>query len=228
MRPVTKLLPLALFLAGPLTLHAQENLPPANNLPDIPEEGGAEETPSEPQLELRSLRYGGSGCPVGSINTSTGAELANGRLSIHWDEFMVELGPDTPLSGARKNCVISFDLAVPEGYQYALSEYKYRGFAALDPGVSSDVSISSYFEGGKSFPYSFRWTGPQESDFVISDFIGIDKKIWSPCGLKRAFNTNIALRLISNKKQNPDAKGLLLLDFTEPLAFRFELRRCSL
>lgn len=83
-------------------------------------------------VAVRGVRLAGSGC----ASALGGATMtADGKiLSILFDNYGIEIGQGSAnptLNSIQKDCRILIDVEVPEGFQYALEQTDYRGFAAL-------------------------------------------------------------------------------------------------
>lgn len=159
-------------------------------------------------VAIKKLSFAGSGCPAGSIS----GRLASGfsAFTLFFDNFVAEVGPGVPRSEIRKNCTISVDLKVPPGWSYAVAEVDYKGFVALDRGVTAKQISSYYFMGDvSSARLSTTLTGPLAANYKMKDMLGIEALVWSPCGATRALNINAQVLLTSSNRYS---HGLISLD----------------
>lgn len=157
---------------------------------------------------VRSMSFGGSGCPAGSVAQNFSDDYGNIRFMF--DEFVAELGPGISRRENRKNCQINIDLDYPQGWSYAISEGNFRGYVSLDQGVRSTITTSYYFQGQReraSLRSVFR--GEIDDDYEMSDRLGISALVWSPCGAGRSLNVNTQVRIYSRSR---NASGLMTLD----------------
>lgn len=81
---------------------------------------------------IRGVRLAGSGC----ANSSASASItSDGQLmSLLFDNYAAEIGIGSQNPNAtslKKDCRVLIDVDVPFGYQYAIEQTEYRGFAAL-------------------------------------------------------------------------------------------------
>ena len=81
---------------------------------------------------IRGVRLTGSGC---SESTATASITADGQLlSLLFDNYSAEIGTGSQNPNAtsiKKDCRVLIDVDVQAGYQYAIEQTEYRGFAAL-------------------------------------------------------------------------------------------------
>lgn len=81
---------------------------------------------------IRGVRLNGSGCQNSSASASI---TSDGQLlSLLFDNYSAEIGMGSQnpnLTSIKKDCRVLIDVDVPFGYQYAIEQTEYRGFAAL-------------------------------------------------------------------------------------------------
>jgi hypothetical protein len=116
--------------------------------------------PPADEITIRDTTYSGSGCPQGSVSTSTSDDKTvsaivhpitqpptNPKQVITWgfDSFQTYIGPDIKASEKSKNCQLHLNLAYPGGFQYAVVDATYHGWARLDEGVTGSFITTYYF-----------------------------------------------------------------------------------
>lgn len=83
-------------------------------------------------VTIRGVRLTGSGCNEASASASI---TSDGQfLSVLFDNYSAEIGIGSQNPNAtsiKKDCRVLIDVDVPFGYQYAIEQTEYRGFAAL-------------------------------------------------------------------------------------------------
>ncbi|MBC7457681.1 MAG: DUF4360 domain-containing protein, partial [Bdellovibrionaceae bacterium] len=83
-------------------------------------------------VTIRGVRLSGSGCDAANASAVT---TADGKiLSVLFDNYIAEIGQGSEnpqLTSLKKDCRVLIDVDVPFGFQYALNETQYRGFAAM-------------------------------------------------------------------------------------------------
>ena len=83
-------------------------------------------------VTIRGVRLSGNGC--GPASASAIVTPDGKTLSVLFDNYSAEIGQGSSNPAAttiQKDCRVLIDVDVPAGYQYALQETDYRGFAAL-------------------------------------------------------------------------------------------------
>ncbi|KAH8659181.1 hypothetical protein BGZ60DRAFT_382304 [Tricladium varicosporioides] len=123
---------------------------------------------------------------------------------------MASIGPGVAITNNRANCQLNINLQYPSGFQYSVLGTDFRGYAALDSGVTGVQSATYYFSGSStqaSTQTTFK--GPFNSDYAISDKIPFTSTIWSPCGAALPLNINSQVRLTST---NVNGTGLITED----------------
>lgn len=149
---------------------------------------------------------------------------------------MAQYGSGVSQADTRKNCLINVELLYPGGFQYSIAQTNYRGYAAIDKGVTGTLKSTYYFSGQTqqvSNPQTnllgegnmsdsiqasaeVKFVGPISGDYVKSDNIENTSTVWSPCGASGALNINSQVRLEKNTTPNPNnPKGLLTTDSTD-------------
>lgn len=177
---------------------------------------------------LRSVVASGSGCPASS--PELGVVLDKDELVMTLPSMIVEWGPTLAKALSRKNCVITLDVAVPQGWQYSLISWENSGFVKLDESLRAEVGLQYFFEGAAGKKLSQTFQGPFESDFHVRDFISIAAQSWSSCAAPRKLNFNTLVRIQSNvTPPEPEARGFLELGShweLNTLRMQLNWRRC--
>ncbi|HET9240335.1 MAG TPA: DUF4360 domain-containing protein [Oligoflexus sp.] len=177
---------------------------------------------------LRSVVASGSGCPASS--PELGVVLDQDELVMMLPSMLVEWGPGLAKVLSRKNCVITLDVAVPQGWQYSLGSWENSGFVKLDAGLRAEVGLQYFFEGGTGQRLSQIFQGPVESDFRFRDVFSIAAQSWSTCAAPRKLNINTLVRIQSNvSPPEPEARGFLELGShweSNILKMQLNWRRC--
>lgn len=160
-------------------------------------------------VRIRNIMYNGSGCPIGSVGQNIAPDFK--AFTLTFSDYIAEIGPGIPLSDARKNCQLTLDMYFPQGWQFAIATFDYRGYVTLDTRVQATQSSAYYFQGqGQTGRFSTNFSGPVDRDYQFRDTIGLTSLVWSPCGATRALNINTQVRL--NNRSNPNGSGLITTD----------------
>lgn len=163
------------------------------------------DVPNPKEVYVRSISYGGRGCPQGSVGQSLSEDRTS--LTLIFDEFVASVGPGVPVTEARKNCQISLDLFVPQGWQFSVADFEYRGYVQLPAGVTAAQQSLYYFPGevqqGRG---ATAFVGPVAKDYLVRDPIALQS--WSPCGGVRPLNINTQIMIIGSST----APGQITMD----------------
>ncbi|KAI1351070.1 hypothetical protein F5Y01DRAFT_304924 [Xylaria sp. FL0043] len=172
---------------------------------------GSGTAPDPSQIQIASVSASGNGCPQGSVST----ELSPDRqvVTFGFDSFQTYIGPGTSVADRTKNCQLHLNLNYPGGFQYAVVESTYHGYAQLEKGVTGTFFSTYYFSqspadttttttsisGGVS-PWDFG------DVYTKQDQIPTASIIWSPCGATGILNVNNRIALTST---NSSAYGTI-------------------
>jgi hypothetical protein len=66
-----------------------------------------------------------------------------------FDSYVASIGPGVSATENRKNCQLNLDLQYPSGFQYSIFATTFRGYTAMDAGVSGVQKATYYFSGRK-------------------------------------------------------------------------------
>jgi len=70
----------------------------------------------------------------------------------------------------------------------------YRGFFDLGPSSSGYQQSLYYFQGlTQQARLQTNFVGPKSGNYTISDTLGLNATVWSPCGARRGLNINSSL-----------------------------------
>ncbi|TKX19998.1 hypothetical protein C1H76_7882 [Elsinoe australis] len=166
------------------------------------------DAPDPTQVQITGLTYGGTGCPQGTVASVISADRT--YMTLIFDSYVASLAPGVAVTENRKNCQLNVGLHYPGGFQYSIFSADYRGYAALDKGVTGTQKSTYYFSGQtQQTSTETTFTGPMSKDYLINDQAESTSAIWSPCGAEGLLNINSQVRLTSTDKK---ASGLLTTD----------------
>lgn len=66
-------------------------------------------------------------------------------VTLIFDSYVASIGPGIAVTENRKNCQLNVDLLYPGGFQYSVFSADYRGYAAVDKGVTGTIKSTYYF-----------------------------------------------------------------------------------
>jgi len=165
----------------------------------VPQSGTA---PDPAQITIIESSYSGSGCPQGTVSTSTSPDKT--VITYGFDQFQTYIGPGTKASDHSKNCQLHLNLKYPGGFQYAVVDATYHGFARLDKGVTGAFLTSYYFSQDASKTSTTRMTATGGGDLALGqvytkqDKVETTATVWSPCGTTGLLNINNRISLTSS------------------------------
>jgi hypothetical protein len=90
---------------------------------------------------LRSLQMA---LQVFSTTASPSSLISEQVVTLGFDSFLALIGPTAAQADKSKNCQIHLNLQYPGGFQYAVVDAVYHGYARLDAGVTGTF-LSTYF-----------------------------------------------------------------------------------
>jgi len=152
-------------------------------------------TPNPNEVYVRSISYGGSGCPQGTV----GSSFSNDRKSftLMFDSFVASSGPGVAVTESRKNCQLNVNLMLPNGFSYSVASFDYRGYVGLPAGVSAEQRSTYYFQGEVSQASgATRFSGPVNKDYLARDNVPVAAMVWMPCNRVAPLNVNASVRLM--------------------------------
>jgi hypothetical protein len=124
--------------------------------------------PDPSQVTIKGITTSGTGCPQGSVGKFISSDLTTYvnshehhlfnvtnfcSFTLIFDKYVVQIGPGVSQTESRKFCQINLQLHYPSGFQYSIMSTIYRGYAALDSGVTGTQEATYYFSGRESRHY---------------------------------------------------------------------------
>lgn len=97
------------------------------------------------QVKIMGVTYGGTGCPQGSVGYTISDDRST--VTLIYDSYVASIGPGIAITENRKACQINLDIQYPGGFQYSILSADYRGYAAIDKGVTGTLKSTYYFSG---------------------------------------------------------------------------------
>ncbi|KAH6864893.1 hypothetical protein J4E91_006749 [Alternaria rosae] len=173
----------------------------ANPLPQTT----TDDAPPAEQITIVDTSYSGNGCPQGSVSTSTSTDKT--VITYGFDQFQTYIGPGTVPADRSKNCQLHLNLKYPGGFQYAVVDATYHGWARLDEGVTGSFITTYYFsqDAGKTQTTRMSAVGGgallNGQVYTKQDSVETTATIWSPCGQNGILNINNRISL-TNKKSD--------------------------
>lgn len=132
--------------------------------------------PDPNQPYVKSIAYGGTGCPQGSVGTS----FSNSRQSftLIFDSFVASSGPGVAVTESRKTCQITVRLHLAPGWQTWIQTAQSRGYVQLPDSVEASAK-ATYNLPAPSGPgpgasgvnkiAQSNFSGPVAKDYLLAD-----------------------------------------------------------
>ncbi|KAL1887940.1 hypothetical protein Sste5346_009885 [Sporothrix stenoceras] len=191
---------------GSTTLNADTagGAPPAVNLVNPAGSDGTADAPNPNDIQVASVSFSGNGCPQGSVSTSISTDRT--VVTFGFDKFQTYIGPGYDLGDKSKNCQLHLNLKYPGGFQFAVLDSTYHGFAQLDQGVTGTFYSTYYFSQDAAATTTTQtsisgggtWAAGQV--YTKNDQIPTASVIYAPCGANGILNVNNRIVLASNNK----------------------------
>lgn len=121
--------------------------------------------PDPSLITISASSFSGNGCPQGTVSTTLSADKT--FITFGFDEFQTYIGPGTAAADHTKNCQLHLTLHYPGGFQYALVDSTYHGFAQMDAGVTGTFYSTYYFSQDASATTTTRTSLVGGGDWVL-------------------------------------------------------------
>lgn len=160
--------------------------------------------PDPKQIQIESAGSSGNGCPQGSVSSTISPDKT--VVTFGFDRFQTYIGPGYDPTAKTKNCQLHLNLKYPSGFQFAVVEAAYHGYALLEKGVTGTFFSTYYFsqdaKATTTTQTSIQGGGIWEQGQVYTkaDRIPTASYIWSPCGASGILNVNNRIALTSSNR----------------------------
>ncbi|CAG8949050.1 hypothetical protein HYFRA_00002179 [Hymenoscyphus fraxineus] len=163
--------------------------------------------PPADQITIVSASSSGNGCPQGTVSTTLSPDKT--LITFGFDAFQAYIGPAAAQADKTKQCQLHLSLKYPGGFQYAITDATYHGYARLDAGVTGNFLSTYYFSQSASSTCTTKssisgasWVNGDV--YTKHDEVETTATIWSPCGDTGLLNINNRIALTST---NTKASG---------------------
>lgn len=168
-------------------------------VPDAPQDNTPTPNAEPPDIEIREVGYGGTGCPSFPIPSATVILSEDKRsLSILFDQYVAQTFMER--TRVRKSCNVAVSLAIPGGFTVTLLRIDYRGYADIPPQGYGRLRAEYFFAGEKG-PVYLRDFYPGTEDYFFRNYTGGAR--WSPCGEDVIARANTSV-LVEKGYESPD------------------------
>ncbi|TVY84976.1 putative secreted protein [Lachnellula suecica] len=186
--------------------------------------------PAPGTINITSSSTSGNGCPQGTVSTSLSPDMQ--VVTFGFDSFQTYIGPTAAQADKSKACQIHLDLQYPGGFQYAVVDAVYHGYARLDAGVTGTFLSTYFFSQAASATCTTRSSisGPQwlqGNVYTKEDLVETSATIWSPCGATGLLNVNnrIALSATNSTQAGELSDDDATISFTQQLHVQW--KKCT-
>ncbi len=165
--------------------------------------------------------YGGTGCPAGSASVTLSPDQK--ALTLIFDQFAAQVDRYKKLD--RKSCNIAIPVHVPQGYSISIITADYRGYVTLPVGAQARFSAEYFFAGQRGPRAERTFVGYQDTDYLITNNLGIEALVWSPCGADVNLRVNSAMAL---RTTGQDALATVdTADFKAGIVYKIQWKLCG-
>lgn len=137
-------------------------------------------------VTIRGVRLSGSGCDAASASAAMTAD--GSTLSVLFDNYSAEIGEGSQnpqATSLKKDCHVLIDVDVPFGYQYAINQTEYRGFAAMTKSAYGLHRFSQIIPGAPIVSMrEAQLTGPLNSNYNVIVATKPGREVYSQCNNK--------------------------------------------
>ncbi|GGM96169.1 hypothetical protein GCM10011609_37280 [Lentzea pudingi] len=149
--------------------------------------------PSE-RVTIDVVTVNGSGCKQGTAEVIVSPD--NTSFWVIYSDYLAQAGKGAAATDFRKNCQLTLQVNVPQGFSYGIAEATYGGYGYLRPGATGYQSVNYYFAGqSATTTWKHTFTGPFDDNWSITHRTEFSEIVWAPCGEKKNLNVNSALRV---------------------------------
>ncbi|TDZ19762.1 putative secreted protein [Colletotrichum orbiculare MAFF 240422] len=171
------------------------------------------DTPRPDEIQIVESKFSGNGCPQGSVSTTISHDGT--VITFGFDRFQTYIGPGLPVADRTKNCALHLTLKYPGGFQFAVVESTYHGYAQLEEGITGTFFSTYFFSQDAQSTTTTQtsiagggiWLDGQV--YTKQDSIPTASLIWAPCGASGILNINNRIALTT---KNPKAYGSITDD----------------
>lgn len=189
----------------------------------------AQNTPPPPgRIVIDVATVNGSGCPAGTAAVAVSPD--NTAFTVTYSDYLAQVGVGARPTDFRKNCQLSLELNVPQGFTYAIAKADYRGFASLAPGATALQRANYYFQGQSPTAFADQsFSGPLTDNWQVTDSTELSALVYAPCGERRNFNINTELRVNAGKSDPRTTTSFMAMDSTDgdiATVYQFSWKTC--
>jgi hypothetical protein len=143
---------------------------------------------TDQSVHITDLNFNGTGCRNGGSDATgrlydTNNDGLPDQFEVLFSTYIAEQGPDVSPAQRRKNCNMTVQLFLPQGFQFSIANVLYLGFADLPGGVSgTQRSEYEFINLSNRVRLQTLINGPYTDNYRREDVLGVASRVWSPCG----------------------------------------------
>ncbi|KAI8901543.1 hypothetical protein BC833DRAFT_617469 [Globomyces pollinis-pini] len=155
--------------------------------------------PKPSTIGIKAIDYAGTGCPTNSVSIAVTEDKA--AFTVIFDNFVIASGPGIPEEQTRKECQIKVKVSREPGYSYSFEQIDFRGYVNVPLGVKA-IHVSKYHVKELEPIVSKQvFQGPTTEDYLISNVVNPNDRIWSSCDDKFVSKIKSDIRLEGDLSQ---------------------------
>lgn len=185
--------------------------------------------PPSGNVTVELVMANGSGCPIGT--SAVAAAPDNTAFTVTYSQYLAQVGVGAAPTDFRKNCQLTVNVHVPQGFSYAISKVDYRGFANLAAGATAIQRANYYFQGSSANEFTtHNLTGPLSDYWQTTDFNDEANLVFSRCGENRLLNINTELRVMAGSSDTSKTNSFVAMDSTDnsvDTIYHLSWKRCN-
>lgn len=179
-----------------------------------------------PDITVEMVDLNGTGCPPGT--TAVAVSPDETAFTVTYSAYMAQVGVGAGAADFRKNCGVTVDVNVPEGFTYAIVSADYRGYAFLANGASGLHRANYYFQGMEEDVFTQEtFRGPMDDFWQVTE--EAEFPVFAPCGGTRHLEINTELRVNAGTSDTSRTTSLMSMDSEDhaiTTTYHVDLRAC--
>jgi hypothetical protein len=175
-------------------------------------------------LRLGTPEHGGTGCPIGSV--AAVLDPSSTKLSLLFDQYVVEAGGMTGKSSDRKGCNVAVPVTIPNGWSVAVVRVDYRGYYNIPVGGKGRFDTEYFFAGMRSRRLVEPFY-PGEDNYTLTDNVLVRGETYSRCGAQENLRVSTSLSVNTNRRNDDVQATLDSIDVDSEVIFHLQWRRCN-
>lgn len=191
----------------------------------------AQTTPD--RAEIINVQLFGKGCELTEASANLSPDLKD--LSILFDNYVVEIGQGSAnpnLIQAQKDCQVTLQISVPQGWQMAFRSVDYRGFVAVPTSAWAFHRFSILSRGQPIASLrEATITGARVDTYTVHAEQRPDRMVWTGCeGQIQTVTLLSQLGVAYHRKSTDRSLAQIALDSKDlsiQQGFGVEWRRCN-